>query len=252
MGSNVKHVLASAAWLLVLVTQLGIADTFTVQPRFVPPHAVAAGLAPLLGPGEAVTTAGNKVLIRAPSNRVAELRTLAAALDVAPRRLLLSVRERGEFNVERADLGPDGLARQWQTRSRNDGMQRVQALDGEPAMIRAGQAVPVPRRFSRSAGGRQVESFEITYRPVHTGFIALPRVHGEQVTVEIYRNSERPSPRTGHFDTSRVQTVLRGRLGEWLTIGGLSGPRQDAITSRTARTRRAGDRVVELRVTPLD
>ena len=93
-----------------------------------------------------------------------------------------------------------------------------------------------------------VERHHVQMRNARRGFFALPRVQDDEVTVEIYAASERPSPNTGRFDVQRAQTVLRGRLGEWLTLGRVSGEHEAQSPGYHSATRRAQDSLVELRV----
>jgi hypothetical protein len=149
----------------------------------------------------------------------------------------------------RAQLG----FQQIQTRGRGDATQRVQALDGQPALIMAGQSVPVYQTHQQIIGNRLVQGFDVRYRDANRGFVALPRVHGDQVTVEIYQQNDRPAY-NGRFDKQAASTVLRGRLGEWLTLGAIgdtSGDSDNRIGGHVT-TRRAEDRQLMLRVVPVN
>jgi hypothetical protein len=64
------------------------------------------------------------------------------------------------------------------------------------------------------------------YRDVDSGFYVTPRVSGDRVTLEISSANDRVvNPATGASSIQRVQTVVSGRLGEWIEIGGTSEQR---------------------------
>ena len=89
------------------------------------------------------------------------------------------VRPRG--NDADAQLRFQGI----QTRGRSDSLQQVQALDGRPALIRAGQSIPVYQAQQYVGPWGVGHGYQMQYRDATQGFYAVPRVHGRQVTVEI-------------------------------------------------------------------
>jgi hypothetical protein len=113
--------------------------------------------------------------------------------------------------------------------------------------------VPVYDGYQEVIGGRVYQGFNVRYRDANRGFYAVPRVHGDQVTVEIYQQADR-AMLNGNFSTQRASTILRGGLGDWLTLGSIA----DSHTDRDNRigghisTRRAEDRQLQLRVLPVD
>ncbi|PWT71635.1 MAG: secretin, partial [Proteobacteria bacterium] len=73
-----------------------------------------------------------------------------------------------------------------------------------------------------------------------TGFYVTPRVNGDRVTLEVSTSRDRlRNPATGAISVQHVGTVVSGRLGEWIEIGG-SDQRMDRTQSEIlARSRDA-------------
>lgn len=262
--------------LLIFVIAIGQAaaqtsrvETFQVRSQ--PAAALVGTVRPLLGEGGGVSAYGDRLIVRGSEQEIAAVRALLGEIDRPPRRLIIEVRQRGSLSLSTQGIGygvdtghvrlgqapPEGggriVYRGAETRGRDDSLQRVQALEGRPALIRAGQAVPVYQAHQQVFGNAIVQGYQVQFRNTGSGFVALPRVHGEQVTVEIYQRHERPA-QGGRFDTQQASTVLRGALGQWLTLGAVGdtdSDQQDGL-GRHVQTRRATDRQLQLRVIPID
>jgi len=169
--------------------------------------------------------------------------------DPTPRRLMISVsQDVAADGVRRgAEISAGPQVRIYDSRSSENRkvMQTVQALEGRPALIQAGQSRPVPeRQVTRSmVGGRVVEHVidGVDYRSANTGFLVLPRLSGDRVTLEVSAQREAFVPHTsGGVDTQRVVTTVSGRLGEWIEVAGSSeerGSEREAILGRAGGTR---------------
>ena len=88
-------------------------------------------------------------------------------------------------------------------------------------------------------GGRRAALAETTrYREAASGFMVKPRVSGDVVTVEIRGGRDQfTDTLPGATDTQRFDTVISGRLGEWIELGGTTrSSRVDAngITYRSS------------------
>jgi len=191
---------------------------------------------PLVGPDGTVTGMGTNLVIKAAPERVREVRALLERIDRPPRRLLITVSNAGE-DVSRAagysgsadiKLGDgqvginspgrpveDSRARVYvhkrgAFRERGAG-QQVQALEGRPAWIHAGSQVPV---YGGYPYGTQLHD-------VTSGFYVVPRLSGNQVMLEILQHDDRPGRTPGTFEIQRAGTIVRGRLGEWVALGGI-------------------------------
>ena len=257
----------------LLATSVFAADsqvaTFVVKSR--PAAAMIDAVRPLLGESGGASAFHDKLIIRGSRSQIANVRQLLKQIDQPARRLFIEVRRTSQFTDRRRDVGygattgnvrlgdaPRGSGarthyRELQTQGRDDGTHRVQALDGRPALIRTGASVPVYRAHQQVIGNQVVQGFDVSYRDTHSGFFALPRVHGDQVTVEIYQQHEREAG-NGRFNAQQASSVLRGALGQWLTLGNVGGSDSDQQNTfgRHVRTQSSGDRRIELRVIAVD
>lgn len=225
---------------------------------------------PLLGENGSVAAYHDKLIVNGSAREIARIRALLNELDRPARRLIIELSLDGERLLSRQglDYGSDsGNARiggppprsqaslrfeDARTRSRDTGLQRVQALEGRAALIRTGQSIPVHQRRQDYGYHREPE-YEIGYRELTSGFYALPRIHGNQVTVEIYQKSEHTAG-DGRFERQQASSVLRGDLGAWLSLGSIGSTEatDNRRIGRQATTERRQDREIELRVIALD
>ena len=262
------------AWTLPLQAQQPVLEILTLKYRNA--DQVVPILKPLLAPGGTISGMQNRVIVRTSPQNLAELRQVLDTLDARPRRLLISVRQdaAGEQTRNEAELfgsvqsgdvrasvpgtrrnadgtvvlrrGDDRVtarAEDSRSLSANRGLQTLQVTEGGEAWIHAGPSLAVQ-------GGEST-----TYREAGTGFRVRPRVSGNNVTLEISTQRGGASdPVSGSLDVQRVDTLVSGRLGEWIELGGLAqqGTRTDRGTlSRSTRTssdnRRVYLKVDELR-----
>lgn len=257
------------AGLLVAATALADGRIEVYEPRHVPAAELVGAIRPLLGDNASVSSYQGRLVVKATAAEQAKIRDLVARLDRAPRRLLIELRQSGqqaltsrgvEYGAAGQDLSigqpPGGVSgmryHSVQTRGSGHGSKQVQALEGRPALIRAGLSVPVYQGWQQVQGGRVYQGFQVDYRDASSGFYALPRVHGDRVTVEIYQQHD--MPRGMVFETQSASTVLEGRLGEWMelaSIGGHETDRDDRI-GRHVRTQSDSDQRLQLRVLAVD
>jgi hypothetical protein len=163
---------------------------------------------------------------------------LLGQFDVAPRSLLISVRNQREDSSQQSHYGVDGrigtgavqvesgvptrrgdvrVGVEQRTRTESgSGTQQVRALENTPALIGAGAVYPV--RTDRY-GSRELV-------PVTSGFYATVRIVGEEVIVDVDQHANRVQNRT--IKTQGVQTQVRGRLGSWIPLGNLQASSQDS------------------------
>lgn len=259
--------------LIWLATTTAIAgnQVVTIQIMSRPAASLVEAVRPVLGQGASVSAFHDKLIVTGNPSQIAAARAVVAEIDRPARRLIIEVREANELVESNRSLGygvDSGNARlgrvapgsrgqlsyhSAQTRGRGDSRQTIQALDGRPAMIRAGQSVPIYQTHQQIVGNTVVQGFNMHYRDTGSGFMALPRVHGDQVTVEIHQRNDRPSG-NGRFDTQGASTVLRGRLGQWLTLGSTGGQqgREGDRLGRHITTQRERDSHLQLRVLTVD
>lgn len=210
---------------------------------------------PLLGKGTAVTGHGFDLIVRAPEESLEQVRNLIVQLDRAPRRLRISVRQQRDEEINKQHIGASGTIRSGDAevqlnspgparlklyessgRSEKNGTQTISTIEGRQAFIQIGKLVPVPER-SIDQFGNQRES--IQYKNATTGFYVLPRLSGDQVILDISPHSISLS-RHGQqsFDIHQAQTTLRGKIGEWMSIGGIKQQSHSSQKGTTYSTQR--------------
>jgi len=239
-----KHLLITL--LLLLVTGISMTSMAGDSIEIVPLQNRSAEelmplIHPLLDPSEALSGTGYQLIVRASPGRQKELRGLITQLDQAAKQLRISVRraaydeierERAHANVVIGTGGGDvevrggAIVHSTRDKSGERNNYQVTTLEGTPAHINTGEAFPVPTQSGYIANGQAVVTQSIEYQQLSSGFYALARTNGDQVTVDISPQREVLDPRgSGHIQTTSLVTTVRGRLGEWLELGGTSQQR---------------------------
>jgi len=202
---------------------------------------------PLLGANESVTGMGNNLVLKATPARIRQVRRLLVELDRPPQRLLITVGNQGDVtrssrgyrasadirsgdsqisinspgNPVDASTARIRLQDRATLRSSTSGYQ-VQTLEGRPAWINSGMRVPVSGVERYYHNGVPYERRTTQLQDVSGGFYVIPRLQGDSVTLEILQHDDRVSARgRGVVSTQGTGTVVRGRLGEWLNLGGI-------------------------------
>ena len=197
---------------------------------------IAATLQPLLEDSESISAYQGKLVINAPSHRLAEIRALIAQLDAPPQDLVISVRQgagdlgldegitaRGVLGVNDGEVRARGRVNVYSTRTSRDrrNEQFIRGLEGRPAYIETGVDLPVifQQWFLTPRG--VVTQPSIEYDSVGTGFYAVPRVSGSRVTLELSPYLDDVGYADGSGPVRRdIHTQVSGRLGEWIHVGG--------------------------------
>lgn len=195
---------------------------------------------PLLDPSEVMNGTGYQLIVRATPSRLDEIRALIAQLDQAAAQLRISVRRaaREEIERERAQativvIGPGGgdvdahghaVIRSARDTSGERNHYQVTTLDGTPAFIQTGETFPTPTQSGYTVNGQPVVIQGIEYQQLNSGFYAVARTNGSEVTVDISPQREVLDGR-GRIQTTSLVTTVRGRLGEWLELGGTTQQR---------------------------
>lgn len=190
-------------------------------------------LRPLLEPGGALSGHGFQLFLRASAANRRQLLDALAALDTAPRQLMVSVHQ-DEADERRRDQraadgsltigtrGVDGTldaradnSRRWSTQATT---QRVRVLEGVSAYVAFGATVPMSfRQWVVTPQGLTEVRGAVLYETL-TGFHALGQLAGDEVTLELA--PEQPTTGAGGIEPSRLSTTVRGQLGEWIAVGG--------------------------------
>jgi hypothetical protein len=216
-------------WPLTAAAQVKL-DIIPLKHRT--PDQVMPALRPLVGDEAALSGANNRIFIRADAATRAAVKQAIDALDTPLRSLMISVRQDNDDSI-----GRDGVAISGDIRAGNAGVrasdggregtdaadrlsQRVQVVEGGAAFIQAGSSTPIP--FTQMVVGPRgaVVSQGTQYRDISSGFYAMPRVNGEQVTLDISPQKESLSEtQYGEVRSARLVSTVRGRLGEWMELG---------------------------------
>ncbi len=272
--------LSTAAYLAVALFSSSVvhADELTLEIIELE-HTLASDILPLVQPlvvqGGTVTGMHDRLVVKTTSANLSEIKNVLAAFDRAPKTLRITVKQdqaqqsriqedavsgrfrAGDASGRLADPGTHNGAsvgirdrhgnavryRALNTQSSDD--QRVShfvtTLEGHPALIQTGQSIPYPRS-SALYGGYGVTVHEgIDYRDVSSGFYVTPRIHGQQVTLDIAPQLEHADPKDrGVIDTRYSSTTISGRLGEWIPLGGANEANSGNDRALLARTRRHG------------
>jgi type II secretory pathway component GspD/PulD (secretin) len=183
-----------------------------------------------LGPDGTVSAYNNQLIVNAEPRKIEELRALISQLDVAARRLLISV-----DTSDSASRSSNGMNQSrvisYGTASREGGVQQVQASEGAPALIQVGQSVPVTTTRTDNYGYAQSNT---EYRNVTQGFYVTASVTGDIVHLNISTNRDRVSQeRPDTFKVQSTDSQVSGRLGEWITLAGVS---DQSIADRQGNT----------------
>jgi hypothetical protein len=226
-------------WVMLLGCSLAWGQTLEIiNLRHRSADAMLPQLAPFVEPGGAITGVGDKLFLRASSRNQADIRALVASLDTPLRRLMISVRQdgadsgsdRGAGVSGRVEVGAGGTAisgrghlYQSDSRSRRDTVQQVQTVDGGRAAIMVGESFLLPLRQVVLTPAGVVVSESFVQRDLGTGFVAMPRLNGERVTLEISPRDDTAGTQPGSVNVQRLVTTVSGRLGEWLELGGSVG-----------------------------
>ena len=215
---------------------------------------------PMLAREGSVSGYQGQLVVRTTPANLEEVKRILAALDTAPRQLLITVRDDGSVERSRsqADIavnagsdnarvvvppagrdsrggsvtvgGGDDRIRAHAVEGRSvegdSGSQTVRVMEGREAFIRSGQSAPVrDRQVQRTVvGGKVVERVveSTQYRDVASGFYVLPRLSGDRVMLDISQQREALlRGASGAASVQGVVTTVSGRMGEWIELGGI-------------------------------
>lgn len=235
----------------------------------------------LVAAGGTVTGLNDQVIIRTTAANLAELKGVLAAIDTRLRQLRITVRQDIEAATQRrqdelsarisaGDVsagvgrprgGPgarisigDGDNRvdyhNLSTRGHEDNEHAhfVSTLEGQAAFINTGQSVPVADRAIVQHGYGATVYDSVNYRDVGTGFYVTPRIIGQDgVNLEISPYAERLNKHGGGVIDSRgLSTMVNGRLGEWIALGGAGGSFNDSAAGTAYHSRQSGREIYDV------
>jgi hypothetical protein len=248
--------LASPAWSQTTVLEV-------IPLRYRAAQEMIPVIRPILGPEGTVSGFQGQLVVRTTPASMEEVKRILASIDIAPRQLLITVRQdagadrsersaevSGRIGGERGRMTiPDSRDRRGGSVGSGEGddrlrgrvlestasasdrnMQSVRVVEGREAYLQVGQSVPVrERQVRRTIVDGQVAEQVIggtRYRDVTTGFYVLPRISGDRITLDVSPQRETLSSQVrGGVNVQCVVTTVSGRLGEWIESGAVG---QDA------------------------
>ena len=208
------------------------------------PEQVVPALSAQLSPGSSVTPYRQQLILNVTDSEHRALLELLQQLDAAPQSLMISVRKQGQQSQHSERYGVDGhigsdqvnlrtgndrhprsetqvVIDQSSARSSSDGSQQVRAVEGMDAYISSGTTLPV----------RTGRYDERALTAVESGFYANARIVGDEVIIDIDQRDDRVQRRD--IATQHLQTQVRGRIGEWISLGSLGDQRGGSNRSYT-------------------
>jgi hypothetical protein len=240
---------------------------------------------PMLAREGSVSGFQGQLVVRTTPANLDEIKRILASIDTMPRQLLITVRQDTDVDRSRSAAeisgsvgGDNGRVTVPGSRDPRGGSvvlregddsvrlqviegsgsqsdrstQSVRVMEGREAFVRVGQSMPVrERQVQRSVvGGRVVEQVveSTQYRDAATGFYVLPRVSGDRVTLDISPQRETLSKQAQDgVNVQNMVTIISGRLGEWMEIGGIgveASGQQSVLLGRTTAASRSSGRVL--------
>lgn len=190
-------------------------------------------LQPVLDEGIRISGKGSTLIINSKPWQLEEIRPLIEKLDAPLHSLMISVKQGGDEKHSALQGSVSGTIDEprvrvygTQKKEREAISQQLRVIEGQWATIRAGQAIPIVKQTSsQSAYGSSVQH-SIEYKDVESGFEVRPRLSGEQVILDIRPFRSRPSKQGGGIiEQQNISTTVSGKLGEWITVGGMGEQR---------------------------
>lgn len=235
---------------------------------------VLPALQPLVEQGGTVTGMNNQIIIKSTAHNIAQIKRVLYSLDSEARQVQILVKQDisgiqhrtesglsgsvGNDNIRitspdtsnrgtSVTIGDDDNAIRYRHLSSRSSIEdnnayRVTTIEGSPAYIQTGVSIPLPQqRTTIGAGGVSVQN-SVQYENVASGFYATPQLNGEQVTLFLSTSLDRVSANQGSvINTQQAQTTVRGRLGEWIEVGGTNQQFNDAGSRNVISTRNSGE-----------
>lgn len=231
---------------------------------------------PFLEPQAAISGQGYKLFVKSTGANLDQIRQIIAELDVALKRLRISVStDAHNFNeqqkrqlqthaeaIQSSDSpnvqkiiiskGPQHrlTTRVYSTaqRSRQPTAQHVQLLEGQWASISTGRAIPIADR-QRNADGTVTET--IRYRKLSSGFKVSAHVNSNKAYLSLRPRHEQLSQQGGgNIITQNIETRLTVNLGQWTEIGGTQALRKKSEKGLyySSRRKQEGERRIFIKI----
>ncbi len=266
--TRLRHWCAGLLAVLLVATTAVPAEDTAQRLEIIPlQHRLFDEIRPLIEPlveaGGTLTGSGNQLILRASPANIADIRAALAALDRRAQRLRVTVSQArvadsayDSYGIDastggrnaRLDIGhpPGGPgptldARIARTHGRDEGtqVQSVLTVDGGSAWIEVVDARPQPTLSQQWTPYGPVVQQGLEWQDARSGFYVTPRLRGDEVQVEVSAQQQRfAQDNAGSIAAAAVDTVVSGRLGEWLPLGGTAEVTAGGQGEIIAHTRR--------------
>jgi type II secretory pathway component GspD/PulD (secretin) len=238
-------------------------DIATIELHNRPAEELIPVIRPMIGPGDSISGQGFVLFVRAPADTQRQVEQMVRSLDVAARMLLISVfqgtdrdlralgvdsrlrlqgdnssvvigggrpRDGGsDISINSRNASAGANIASTRGRLQDNPVHQLRVTEGSAGYIETGQSIPYFSGARWLAPGAVAGG--IDYRDVTTGFYVLPRIHGEQVTLQVSPFKQSLSnQRGGDINTQSARTTVSGPLGEWLPIGGVTEQTQQSYS----------------------
>lgn len=232
-------------------------------------------LRPLLTPGGSLSGMNNQLIVKTTAQNLQEIRQTLNAIDQPLRSLRISVRYdnqdsqslrehgiEGEYRYGNVRIETGGPAhsdqsrrrqddahgeiryRSWSTNSQSNdnSVYFVRTVEGQPAWIRTGETVPYPERtIVLHPYGTDIYD-TVNYVDISSGFYVVPLLRGDAVTLMISPGQrELDESNGGTINSREAEMTVRGQLGTWIRLGGITEQYHDQLDQGLHQTRHYGN-----------
>jgi len=255
----------SSVIILLLMTVPAIAQTVIEVIPVInrPAEEIQPLLQSLLDENDHVIADGSNLLVKTSPERLAQIKAFISQLDSRQQNLMITVlqstqatadelnsalRAQVTIQTERRLQSTGAIAGHvYQTQDANsrENTQTIRTLEGNAAFIKTGNSYPVQNVQINNGYGYPSVSTQTQFIEASTGFEVIPRLNGEQVTLEVSPWSEHMTGR-GQIQSQAAQSSLRVKLGEWVELGGVTQNSQRSSSGGPANIRQTGTREIRL------
>lgn len=164
-------------------------------------------LRPMLGSSDALSATNSQLVVRANAETLLAIAALVEQLDVAPRKLQLSVqRTTGRL--------PDDTTNSHRRRynASRESIQQLRGVEGVPMLLHQREDTLFVQQIGR-------ENIALGTQPIHNALQFVVRIYDSTATVDVYvQSGDRSRHGGGAVEHSELSTRLAGPLGQWLTV----------------------------------
>lgn len=224
-------------FLTFLLTLIGLVQAqqqlHVIQLQHRPAEEIRPLIVPLLNTDETIISNGFQLIVKTDESRIQEIKRLLEQLDVAQQNLIITVVHSRHLNEQQLNTGVSlyhsskPLSETENTKIKGHAdiqlkhkeaqtSQQIRVLDGQSAYIQTGaiQALNTP-------SSNKYHIKEPIYAQTGTGFEVIPRLSGQQITLEIkpWNNQIRHNQ---YIATQGMQSTITTQLGTWVELGGVA------------------------------